>query len=41
MGHHTRVVSNMGDVQAIAIDQATGMRLGASDPRNDGVTLGY
>jgi gamma-glutamyltranspeptidase len=31
----------MGDVQAIAIDTATGVRRGASDPRYDGVTLGY
>jgi gamma-glutamyltranspeptidase len=30
----------MGDVHAIQIDSA-GLRLGASDPRSDGVTLGY
>jgi hypothetical protein len=28
-------------VHAIQIDPATGLRLGASDPRSDGVTLGY
>ena len=31
----------MGDVHAIMIDPATGLRLGASDPRLDGVTVGY
>ena len=41
MGHGTEVVSDMGDVHAIMIDPATGLRLGASDPRADGVTLGY
>jgi gamma-glutamyltranspeptidase / glutathione hydrolase len=41
MGHETTVVPDMGDVQAIQIDPATGLRLGASDPRSDGVTLGY
>ena len=33
------MVADMGDVQAITIDPATGLRLGASDPRSDGVTL--
>jgi gamma-glutamyltranspeptidase len=31
----------MGDVHAIQIDPGSGLRLGASDPRSDGVTLGY
>ena len=38
MGHAMRMDGDMGDVQAIAIDPATGLRLGASDPRElDGV----
>ena len=41
LGHTTRVDSDMGDVQAIAIDPATGLRLGASDPREDGAAVGY
>jgi gamma-glutamyltranspeptidase/glutathione hydrolase len=41
LGHRVDVVSDMGDVHAIQIDPATGLRLGASDPRSDGVTLGY
>ena len=41
MGHRTEVGADMGDVHAIMIDQATGLRLGASDPRLDGRTLGY
>ncbi len=41
MGHAMRVDSDMGGVQAIAIDPATGLRLGASDPREDGAALGY
>ena len=36
LGHTTAWTSDMGDVQAIAIDAATGLRLGASDPREDG-----
>lgn len=31
----------MGDAQAIMIEPKTGMRLGASDGRNDGQTVGY
>lgn len=31
----------MGDAQGIMIEKKTGMRLGASDPRNDGVPVGY
>ena len=41
MGHSTEVGDDMGDVHAIMIDPATGLRLGASDPRQDGRTLGY
>ena len=41
MGHTTEVGADMGDVHAIMIDQASGLRLGASDPRLDGRTLGY
>ena len=41
MGHTTEVVPDLGEVHAIAIDPATGMRFGASDPRGDGITLGY
>lgn len=31
----------MGDAHGIMIESRTGMRLGASDPRNDGVPIGY
>ena len=41
MGHTTEVGADMGDVHAIMIDEATGLRLGASDPRQDGRTVGY
>jgi gamma-glutamyltranspeptidase/glutathione hydrolase len=41
LGHQVDVVSDMGDVHAIQIDPGSGLRLGASDPRSDGVTLGY
>lgn len=41
MGHRTAVGADMGDVHAIMIDPVTGLRLGASDPRQDGRTLGY
>jgi gamma-glutamyltranspeptidase / glutathione hydrolase len=41
LGHRVDLVSDMGDVHAIQIDPATGLRLGASDPRSDGVTVGY
>ena len=41
MGHTTRIESDMGGVQAIAIDPANGLRLGASDPREDGAAAGY
>jgi gamma-glutamyltranspeptidase/glutathione hydrolase len=42
LGH--KLVSNprfMGDAHGIMIETRTGARLGASDPRNDGVSLGY
>jgi gamma-glutamyltranspeptidase / glutathione hydrolase len=41
MGHTTRFDEDMGDVQAAAIDVTTGIRLGASDPREDGLATGY
>jgi gamma-glutamyltranspeptidase len=41
MGHTLATRANMGDVHAIWIDPKTGTRSGASDPRMDGVTLGY
>jgi hypothetical protein len=31
----------MGDAQGIMIEEKTGVRLGASDPRNFGETAGY
>ncbi len=41
MGHKTKPLGDMGDVHAILIDPKTGVRLGASDPRSDGRTVGY
>jgi len=41
LGHQMRTTSEIGDVQAIAVDPATGVRLGASDPRHDGTAVGY
>jgi gamma-glutamyltranspeptidase/glutathione hydrolase len=41
LGHSTRDVDQIGEVHAIAIDPATGVRLGASDPRGTGAALGY
>lgn len=41
MGHTISRQADMGDVHAILIDPKTGMRLGASDPRLDGRTIGY
>jgi len=32
---------NMGDAEGVMIDLKTGMRLGASDPRSGGVSVGY
>jgi len=40
-GHATHRVGHMGIVNAIAIDPATGDRLGAADPRHDGAAVGY
>jgi gamma-glutamyltranspeptidase/glutathione hydrolase len=40
-GHATHRVGRMGLVNAIAIDPATGDRLGAADPRHDGAAVGY
>jgi gamma-glutamyltranspeptidase/glutathione hydrolase len=40
-GHATYRVGHMGIVNAIAIDPATGDRLGAADPRHDGAAVGY
>ena len=40
-GHATRRVGHLGLVNAIAIDPATGDRLGAADPRHDGAAMGY
>ena len=41
MGHTVAEREDMGDVHAIWIDPATGVRYGASDPRLDGRTIGY
>jgi gamma-glutamyltranspeptidase/glutathione hydrolase len=48
MGHKFRPIpgasrspSEIGDAQGVMIDRATGMRLGASDPRLGGVPVGY
>jgi len=40
-GHKTRTVEAIGEAHAIAIDPATGIRLGAADPRGAGAALGY
>ena len=40
-GHATYRVGHMGLVNAIAVDPATGDRLGAADPRHDGAAVGY
>jgi gamma-glutamyltranspeptidase / glutathione hydrolase len=40
-GHDTKRVEHMGLVNAIAIDPATGDRLGAADPRHSGAAMGY
>ena len=40
-GHDTHRVGHIGIVNAIAIDPATGDRLGAADPRHDGAAVGY
>ena len=41
LGHKVVQGSDMGDVHAIYVDPSTGLRLGASDPRMDGRTIGY
>jgi gamma-glutamyltranspeptidase/glutathione hydrolase len=42
MGHHFREKpSALGDAEGVEIDQKTGMRMGASDPRLGGVPVGY
>jgi gamma-glutamyltranspeptidase/glutathione hydrolase len=40
-GHATQRLGHIGVVNAIAIDPATGDRLGAADPRHDGAAVGY
>ena len=40
-GHATYRVGHMGLVNAIAVDPASGDRLGAADPRHDGAAVGY
>jgi gamma-glutamyltranspeptidase/glutathione hydrolase len=40
-GHSLETRPSIGDCQAIMIDPETGVRLGAADPRNDGVAIGY
>ncbi len=41
MSHTTQTQGDMGDVHAILIDPKTRLRMGASDPRMDGKTIGY
>jgi gamma-glutamyltranspeptidase/glutathione hydrolase len=41
MGHKVKAGYDMGDVHAIMIDPKTLVRLGASDPRMNGRTVGY
>jgi gamma-glutamyltranspeptidase/glutathione hydrolase len=41
LGHEIVESDDMGDVEAILIEPATTLRTGASDPRMDGLTLGY
>jgi len=40
-GHNTKRRGHIGLVNAIGIDPATGERLGAADPRDDGSAIGY
>ena len=40
-GHSLETRAGIGDCHAIMIDPKTGVRLGAADPRNDGVAVGY
>jgi gamma-glutamyltranspeptidase/glutathione hydrolase len=41
MGHSVVVGEPMGAASSIMVDQTTGMRYGAADPRRDGLALGY
>jgi gamma-glutamyltranspeptidase/glutathione hydrolase len=41
LGHETKRRGHIGLVNAIGIDPQTGERLGAADPRDDGVAAGY
>jgi len=41
LGHEAKWRKHMGLVNAIAIDPATGERLGAADPRDEGAAVGY
>jgi gamma-glutamyltranspeptidase / glutathione hydrolase len=41
LGHETKRRGHLGLVNAIGIDQQTGDRLGAADPRDDGSAIGY
>jgi gamma-glutamyltranspeptidase/glutathione hydrolase len=41
LGHVVSETGDMGDVQAILVDPGTSLRMGASDPRLDGLALGY
>jgi gamma-glutamyltranspeptidase/glutathione hydrolase len=40
-GHNTKRKGHIGLVNAIGVDAATGERLGAADPRDDGSAIGY
>ncbi len=40
-GHTLQVRNAIGDCHAIVVDPKTRVRLGAADPRMDGVALGY
>jgi gamma-glutamyltranspeptidase/glutathione hydrolase len=40
-GHNTKRRGHIGLVNAIGIDPGTDERLGAADPRDDGVAVGY
>lgn len=40
-GHKVAVRSFMGDAEGILVEPKTGILLGASDPRGDGLTVGY
>jgi len=40
-GHNVELRGMIGDCQSILIDPKTGVRLGAADPRLDGMAIGY